>query len=115
MTREALATITELVATRLETLAAEVRALARSSDSPLAALAQPEQQHNTCADERADVSQHSKSLMGQDEFATILGVHPRTLQRMRLSGAVPPALKFGRQPKWRRSDVENWIEGLKVS
>jgi len=49
-------------------------------------------------------------LLNQRELAELLGVNVRTLQRMRHAGELPPTVPVGRRLRWRRGDVETWLE-----
>jgi predicted DNA-binding transcriptional regulator AlpA len=57
------------------------------------------------------LSQDSAALLSEREVAALLGVSVRTLRRWRLElNYGPPAVRIGRFPKYRRGDVEQWIE-----
>ena len=49
-------------------------------------------------------------LLNQGELAVLLGVNVRTLQRMRHAGELPPTVPVGKRLRWRRGDVETWLE-----
>lgn len=55
------------------------------------------------------------ALITQEEFAAILGVNARTLRRMAAAGTLPPSISLTSRPRWRRSDVERFLKGLKGS
>ncbi len=44
------------------------------------------------------------------EVATILSVSTRTVWRLVSSGELPQPIRFGRNVRWRASDIEGWIE-----
>lgn len=44
------------------------------------------------------------------EVATILSVSTRTVWRLVSSGELPQPIRFGRNVRWRASDIEEWIE-----
>ena len=44
------------------------------------------------------------------EVATILNVSTRTVWRLVSSGDLPQPIRFGRNVRWRCSDIEAWIE-----
>ncbi len=44
------------------------------------------------------------------EVATILSVSTRTVWRLVSSGELPQPIRFGRNVRWRTSDIEGWIE-----
>ena len=50
-----------------------------------------------------------REVLTTAELADLLGVHWRTLHRVRERGEGPPAYKIGRVYRYRRSDVEAWI------
>jgi excisionase family DNA binding protein len=57
------------------------------------------------------LSQDPAALMGEREVAALLGVSLRTLRRWRIDLHYgPPAIRVGRFVKYRRGDVEQWIE-----
>ncbi len=50
-------------------------------------------------------------LIDAKAFAAILGTNRRTLRRLVLEQAVPAPMRIGgRIPRWRRIDVERWIQ-----
>lgn len=51
------------------------------------------------------------ALIDADEFARQIGVDVRTLRRMRHEGAVPEPIQLGNVLRWRRSDVERFLQG----
>ena len=54
---------------------------------------------------------HADALLSATELAKLLSIDSRTLRRWRHQGRAPKPLK-GQDPlRWRRSDVERWIEG----
>ena len=48
-------------------------------------------------------------LLDSVEAAAILGTHPKTLQRMARSGQIR-GIRVGRLWRFRRSDIDEWIE-----
>jgi excisionase family DNA binding protein len=48
-------------------------------------------------------------LLDSVEAAAILGIHPKTLQRMARSGQIS-GIRIGRLWRFRRSDIDEWIE-----
>jgi predicted DNA-binding transcriptional regulator AlpA len=44
-------------------------------------------------------------------LANMLGVHPRTIQRMRTAGEGPKPIGVRGALRYRRKDVERWLEG----
>jgi predicted DNA-binding transcriptional regulator AlpA len=54
-------------------------------------------------------------LMGPDEFAKLLDVHPRTLHRMELAGDIPAAIRIGpKTVRWRRDMVDEFLRTGRV-
>jgi len=49
-------------------------------------------------------------MMTPEDLAAFLGVPKATLYRWRHHGDGPPAYKFGRHIRWRRSEVDQWLE-----
>lgn len=49
-------------------------------------------------------------LLTKDETAEYLRISPGTLSYMRHVGNAPPALKVGKHVRWRKSDLDAWIE-----
>lgn len=55
-------------------------------------------------------------LLSETQTAELLGLSIRTLQSWRLRGGGPPFAKVGRAVRYRRSDLELWLEQrLRVS
>lgn len=50
-------------------------------------------------------------LLTKEDVAEIGNWSVRTVIRMRDNGTLPPPLKVGRLIRWRKSDIEKWIEG----
>jgi len=50
-----------------------------------------------------------EQLLDSAEVAAILGIHPKTLQRMARSGQIR-GIRVGRLWRFRRSDIDEWIE-----
>jgi excisionase family DNA binding protein len=49
-------------------------------------------------------------LLSPDELAAFLGVPLRTVYRWRYRGDGPAGYRVGRHVRYRRSDVEQWLE-----
>lgn len=60
----------------------------------------------------------SCQLLTQEQAADILQISPSTLQHLRVSGrkgrAGPPWIKMGKSVRYRRSDLDAWIENQVV-
>lgn len=48
--------------------------------------------------------------LNQAALAAMLNTHPRTIRRMELEGELPTAQQIGRLKRWRRSEVQAWLE-----
>lgn len=48
--------------------------------------------------------------IGIEQFAEELGVPVNTVYQWRYRGVAPRGAKFGRHVRFRRSDIEAWIE-----
>jgi excisionase family DNA binding protein len=51
----------------------------------------------------------SKELLTPAEAAEYLKVHRNTLLRWRQSGTGPPAIQMGRQWRYRRAALDQWL------
>lgn len=54
-------------------------------------------------------------LLTTAEAAQVLGVQPQSLAVWRLRGENLPFIKVGRLVRYRRSDVEKWLEAQTIS
>jgi excisionase family DNA binding protein len=52
-------------------------------------------------------------LLTQQQLAEELQVSVRTLERWRREGAGPPWVRVGRSPRYRRDDVDHWLEATR--
>jgi excisionase family DNA binding protein len=52
----------------------------------------------------------SERLMTESELADYLAVHIATVRRLRRSGKGPPVVWVGRHPRYRRSEVDAWLD-----
>ena len=43
------------------------------------------------------------------EVATILSVSTRTVRRLASNGTLPQPIRFGRNVRWRLTDIDMWI------
>lgn len=48
-------------------------------------------------------------LIDTKKLAELLDTSPVTVMRFRLHGGGPPFIRFGRNVKYRMSDVEQWL------
>lgn len=53
----------------------------------------------------------TKLTLTAAETGVLLGLHPRTLSRMRAEGEGPKPIKIRGSLRYRRRDVERWLEG----
>ena len=53
-------------------------------------------------------------LFTVEALADYLGVSPKTIYDWRLKRTGPAAMKVGNQLRWRRSDVESWLDAQKA-
>lgn len=49
-------------------------------------------------------------LLNVKEVAVVLGCSARTVYRLSDAGKMPRLIKLGVLVKWRRSEIEKWIE-----
>ena len=56
----------------------------------------------------------SDRLLRVSEVAERLGVSVRTVWALRSSGEIPDAVKIANATRWRRSDIETYIRGLRA-
>jgi len=57
----------------------------------------------------------SDRLLPVGEVAERLGVSVRTVWSLRSAGKIPDAVKIGNATRWRRSDIESYIRGLRAA
>jgi excisionase family DNA binding protein len=50
------------------------------------------------------------SLLDQKTAAKLLGVSVRTLERHRITGTGPRFARLGRLIRYRRSDLDDWVQ-----
>ena len=53
-----------------------------------------------------------RELLTVKQVAALLQVPPATLHTWRYRGIGPKAMKVGRYLRYRRGDVEEWLDGL---
>lgn len=49
-------------------------------------------------------------LLTTDDLAELLRLTVRAVYHLRHRGTLPPAVKFGNSLRWRRSDIDDWLE-----
>jgi excisionase family DNA binding protein len=52
----------------------------------------------------------AEELLTQKQLADELQVSLRTLERWRQEGSGPAFIRVGRSPRYRRSDIDAWLE-----
>jgi excisionase family DNA binding protein len=52
----------------------------------------------------------AEELLTQQQLADELQVSLRTLERWRQDGTGPAYIRVGRSPRYRRSDIDAWLE-----
>ena len=57
------------------------------------------------------MNQNGHSLMTFAEVFRLLRVSRSTANRMRREDEFPPSIQVGRRKRWRRLDVDRWLEG----
>jgi len=61
--------------------------------------------------EKRSLPEGSPELLNKKQLADLLGVSLKTLDRWTQRGILPPPARLGRRLKrWRRIDIERWIE-----
>jgi excisionase family DNA binding protein len=56
-----------------------------------------------------DVTVSDSEVLTTAQLADLLGIHQRTLLRLRARGDGPPVIKIGRIYRYRRVAVEEWL------
>jgi excisionase family DNA binding protein len=84
--------IEERLAAILERVAAELRASVAASE-PRASAAGP-----------------TDDLLSHRDVCALLGLGDRTFRRMRAGGEGPKSVRVGTRERWRRADVDRWLE-----
>lgn len=49
-------------------------------------------------------------LITTEELAEILGMSKRTIWRLLSAGQIPQPVRIGRSTRWRRDEVQRWID-----
>jgi excisionase family DNA binding protein len=55
------------------------------------------------------------ALLSTKEAARLLGVHPNTLSKWRIRGTGPRFIKAGNMIRYRKSDIEAWLQNRTYS
>ncbi|MEO1716600.1 MAG: helix-turn-helix domain-containing protein [Planctomycetota bacterium] len=56
----------------------------------------------------------SDRLLTVGDVAERLGLSTRTIWSLRSAGEIPSPIKIGANTRWRRSDIETYIHGLRA-
>lgn len=51
-----------------------------------------------------------KALLAKEDVAQLLGVHQRTVDNLVKSGKLPSSINVGRQRRWRKKDIDAWLD-----
>jgi excisionase family DNA binding protein len=54
--------------------------------------------------------EEEEQLLSERQLATYLNLSLRTIQRWRAEGKGPPVLYAGRYPRYRKSEVDAWLQ-----
>ena len=107
-----LASTAAQLASQAQRLADLLAVSAGSSEGSLALLAGFEAVMATGHAPQHQMPTANKGLtLTQAETASMIGIHPRTLQRMRAAGEGPKVIRVRRKVLYRRRDVERYLEG----
>lgn len=52
----------------------------------------------------------SVSLLTVKEISQMMGISTRTLHRWNVSGQMPSSVKIGGCVRWKKREIESWIE-----
>lgn len=58
----------------------------------------------------SDAPERRELLLTKRQVAELLQVSVSTVERLTRTGEGPQSIKFGRSRRWRREDVERWVE-----
>ncbi len=53
---------------------------------------------------------NNQALMSARQVAELLNISTRTLWRLKSAGRLPSAIRIGKSIRWRREDLNTWIE-----
>jgi excisionase family DNA binding protein len=76
-----------------------------SSPNALALLGEHEAECRQRADQR-----EKAMLMTTNEVASALNINPRTVRRLWRAGTLPAAIQVGKSVRWRRDDIDRYIQ-----
>ena len=107
MTRASTSPI-EVDANDLRVIADEVRGLREDLRSALAAFAG--QSNGAVVNATTNTTPEAEPLLKIRDVCKLLDVSPRTFQRLRLLKDAPKTVELGGTLRWRRGDVDRWLE-----
>jgi predicted DNA-binding transcriptional regulator AlpA len=103
--------LAEQLAIILERIAHELRQSAGTSTNALALLGAAEGSHGRAKPRPAmNTLTTTSDLMTAGDVAKLLHLDVRTVRRMRLMSQIPDPVRIGNALRWRRRDIERWIE-----
>lgn len=56
------------------------------------------------------MTQIAPEFLSPEQFADLIGVPLRTVYHWMAEGSAPPSVKLGRHRRFRRGDIEAWID-----
>jgi excisionase family DNA binding protein len=59
---------------------------------------------------RRAVPESDDRMMTVDDLAEYLGLPPATIYKQRSEGTGPPGFRIGKYVRWKRSEVDAWLE-----
>lgn len=59
------------------------------------------------------VIQPSETLLTPADLAAILALSVTRIYQLRHEGVLPPAIRVGRTVRWRRHEIDTWLDSLK--
>lgn len=95
---------------KLDRLIASVDGLRADLKKALELIAQSS---NCPSDVNANVRKPApaSTLLTRSQMAELLGCDTRSLRRWELGGEIPRSIHIGKSKRWRRGDIEKWLEG----
>ena len=65
----------------------------------------------TAAAEHAPIVQTAPLLVNAQTAGELLGLPPRTFERLLAAGRLPSPIRLGKRRFWRHRDLEDFVEG----
>jgi predicted DNA-binding transcriptional regulator AlpA len=63
---------------------------------------------------RSDDVSPAPSLLTQSEVSELSHLSVRTIRRLELGGEMPASIRIGSAKRWRRSEIEVWLDGVQT-